>query len=77
MRTTLTLADDIYEAAKTLAASSGESLGKVISQLARRGLQPQDLGRAHGELAVFSVPATAEVIPGNRADELLAAEGNE
>ena len=75
MRTTINLAEDVYEAAKTLAEGSGKSLGVVVSELVRRGLQPQ-LNPSHGDLLpVFSVPAGAEVIPGNRAGELLAEEG--
>jgi hypothetical protein len=40
MRTTLTLDDDVYEAALQFSKSSGEGLGKVVSKLVRRGLQP-------------------------------------
>jgi Arc/MetJ family transcription regulator len=40
MRTTVTLDDDVYEAAMRLARASGERLGKVLSMLARRGLKP-------------------------------------
>ncbi|MCA0175187.1 MAG: CopG family transcriptional regulator [Proteobacteria bacterium] len=39
MRTTLTLDDDILHAARSLAARQGASLGEMVSQLARRGLQ--------------------------------------
>lgn len=74
MRTTLTLDDDVYEAAKTLAEGSGESLGAVVSQLARQGLRPE-AARREGGLPVFAIPTNAAVIPGNRAAELLAEEG--
>ena len=78
MRTTITLEDDVYEAARTLAEGSGQSLGAVLSQLARRGLEPRGAGAAPGEgLPVFAVPSDAAVIPGSRAGELLAAEGAE
>jgi hypothetical protein len=40
MRTTLTLDDDVYQAALQFSQSSGEGLGKVVSKLIRRGLQP-------------------------------------
>ena len=75
MRTTINLAEDVYEAAKTLAEGSGKSLGAVVSELARRGLQPHLGQRGQDLLPVFSVPAEAELIPGNRAIELLAEEG--
>ena len=78
MRTTLTLADDVYEAAKTLAAGSGQSLGVVVSELARRGLRPRRVVQPTGDdLPVFRVSGDAEVIPGNRAAALLAEEGAE
>ncbi len=38
MRTTLEVDDDILQAAKELAASRGSTAGKVLSDLARRGL---------------------------------------
>ena len=38
MRTTLDLDDDILQAAKELAAARGSTAGKVLSELARRGL---------------------------------------
>ena len=38
MRTTLTIDDDLLAAAKTLARAKSESVGRVISDLARRGL---------------------------------------
>lgn len=40
MRTTLTIADDVLEAAKEMAAAQSRPLGAVISDLARRGLSP-------------------------------------
>jgi len=38
MRTTLDLDDDILQAAKELASAMGSTAGKVLSDLARRGL---------------------------------------
>ena len=38
MRTTITIDDDVLLAAKALARRDGSSLGAVISELARRGL---------------------------------------
>lgn len=39
MRTTLQLDDDVLASARVLARQRGESLGAVISELARRGLR--------------------------------------
>ncbi len=41
MRTTLTLDDDILEAARAIAAARGVSIGEVISELARASLAPR------------------------------------
>lgn len=38
VRTTLTLDDDVLEAARALSERRGQSIGTVISDLARRGL---------------------------------------
>jgi hypothetical protein len=75
MRTTLALADDVYEAAKTLAEASGRSIGEVVSDLARRGLSPQPVIAHEDDLPVFAVPSSAHIIPGNRAGQLMADEG--
>ena len=40
MRTTLDIDADVLQAAKEIAASEGKSTGKVLSELARRGLAP-------------------------------------
>lgn len=37
MRTTITIDDDVMEAARDLAEREGTSLGKAVSELARRG----------------------------------------
>ena len=39
MRTTLSIEDDVFFAAKSLARRDGRSLGEVISDLARQALQ--------------------------------------
>lgn len=77
MRTTLTLDDDVYAAARTLADTTGRNLGAVISDLARKGLRPTDARVRPGALPVFHVPPDAAIIPMDRADELIAEEGVE
>ena len=74
MRTTVTLDDDIFEAAQAQAQASGKKLGEVISQLARRGLRASVHTSKKSGLPTFSVPAGAEVIPSSRATELLAED---
>lgn len=41
MRTTVDLDDDVLAAARALAAAERRSLGKVVSDLIRRGLAPR------------------------------------
>jgi hypothetical protein len=74
MRTTLTLDNEVFEAAQSLAASSGKKLGQVISELARRGLRAKAAPAARHGLPVFRVPADAPIIPSNRARDLLAED---
>jgi hypothetical protein len=40
MRTTLKLDEDVLAAARALAQQQDKTLGEVVSELARRGLQP-------------------------------------
>jgi len=40
MRTTLDLDEDVLQAAKELAAARGTTAGRVLSDLARKGLEP-------------------------------------
>ncbi len=56
MRTTLHIDDDIYEAARSLAAIERSSVGKVISALARRALAPARGAAAASGFPVFAVP---------------------
>lgn len=46
MRTTLSIEDDVFYAAKSLARREGRTLGEVISDLARQGLQSPAPGPA-------------------------------
>jgi len=62
MRTTLQVDDDILQAAKVLARSQQRSLGKVISDLARRGLQPSGKQSIHQGFPVFTVADDAALV---------------
>jgi len=74
MRTTLTLDQDVFEAAQSLARASGKRLGQVVSELARRGLRARPPAAVTGGMPVFAVPPDAPVIPGDRARDMLADE---
>ena len=54
MRTTLDLDDDVLQAAKELAAARGTTAGKVISDLARKGLEPARSARVRNGVPLFS-----------------------
>ena len=43
MRTTLDIDDDVLQAAEEIAATQGSTAGKVLSELARKGLAPPKL----------------------------------
>jgi hypothetical protein len=62
MRTTLSLDDDILDAARSLSEAEGRSLGEVISELARRGLTPRPESSEEEGFPVFSVPPGAKPI---------------
>jgi hypothetical protein len=54
MRTTIDLDSEILAAAKKLAAARSQSVGKVISELARAGLEAR-ASRAHSTSSGFPV----------------------
>ena len=75
MRTTLTLENDVYEAAQAMAQASGKRLGEVVSLLMRRGLKASaETTTGRSGLPVFHMASSDPIIPSNRARDLLAAE---
>jgi hypothetical protein len=69
-RTTLQIDDDVLAAARTLARDSGESVGHVISELARRGLRPE---MSYGEDQGFPVFEVREGTPLINPDDVRRA----
>lgn len=62
MRTTLTIDDDVLRAAKQLADVKGESVGRVLSELARSALRrPAHRGVRNG-VTLLSVRPDAGVV---------------
>ena len=60
MRTTLTIDDDVLAVARALAEQRGGSLGRAVSELARRGFKGTALaGEGDDGIPVFRVPADA------------------
>ena len=56
MRTTLTLDDDVLEAARALARQQGSTLGAVISSLARESLRASARGSSDDEQERSGLP---------------------
>ena len=80
MRTTVTIDDDVYEAAQAHAQATGKRLGRVLSEMARQALQPPK-GRSKrstkgaSRFPVFEVPADARMIPASRIQKALDEDG--
>ena len=77
MRTTVTLDDDVYQAALHLSRVSGERLGKVLSTLLRRGLSPGTPAarKSSRRFPAFDLPPGAPVIPASRLERVIDEEG--
>jgi hypothetical protein len=75
MRTTVNLDDDVYQAVASLSQSSGLSLGKVLSKVARQGLKPAPIKKSKKGLPTFDVPPGTPMIPGNLIQQFWDEEG--
>jgi hypothetical protein len=77
MRTTVTLDDDVYQAALHVSRSSGERLGKVLSTFARRGIKSvkPPSRKSSRRFPTFDVPPGTPVIPASRIERAIDEEG--
>ena len=75
MRTTLDLDEDVLRVAKDLARANNQSVGRALSELARRGLRPSVDSRAteHG-LPVLPRRRGAKPVTSEIVKELLEAD---
>ena len=78
MRTTLDIEDDVLQAAKELAQRKGDTAGRVISDLARRGLASPSAGRKNrsglrGGVPVL--PSRGEVVTLEHVQKIRDEEG--
>lgn len=55
MRTTLDLDDDVLEIAKQLAQQRGKTAGQVLSELARKALEPKSSPKRRNGVPLFAV----------------------
>jgi hypothetical protein len=71
MRTTLTIDPDVLSAARQIADAKSKSIGEVISELARRGLEARAKVTTRHGYPVFSVtPGASPLTPEDvRRDE--------
>lgn len=60
MRTTVTIDNDVLAVARALAERQGTSLGRALSELARRGFRTMQAGEVQG--VVFAVDPGADPI---------------
>lgn len=54
VRTTLEIDDDVLQAAKDLAANRGTTAGKVLSELARKALEPRGRPRVRNGVPLLA-----------------------
>ena len=54
MRTTLELDDDLVHTAKQLARQRGATMGEMVSQLMRQGLEPKNPPRVRNGVPLFA-----------------------
>ncbi|HEV2854470.1 MAG TPA: antitoxin [Thermoanaerobaculia bacterium] len=75
MKASLRIDDDIYKAAERLASAENRSIGEVLSDLARKGLDAERQQVEEGRFPVFSVskdspPITLDVVKSAFDDDL-------
>ena len=75
MRTTLTIDDDVLQAAKELAERSNTTAGHELSALARKGLQSGPHARSKLRHGVPVLPRRGDVITLEHVDVLMDREG--
>ncbi len=75
MRTTVDIEDDLLLAAKHLARDCEQILGRVLSDLVRRGLQPVSTSPARrGSIPVLTRKPGARTVTSQAVKDLLDAE---
>ncbi len=71
MRTTLTIEDDAFNAARTYAQARAMKLGEAVSELIRRGSSERLAIRQSGEAWVFALPADTPKVTSEHVKALL------
>ena len=63
MRTTLSIDDDVLAAARAIAEHRGQSVGEILSALARKSLLPEQAVVVRNGIALFPMRADAKPVP--------------
>lgn len=71
MRTTLNLDEDVLDAVRAIAERRGQPIGTVISELARRSLEPPQASSVRNGIRLFPVRPGAGVVTPEIVRELL------
>jgi hypothetical protein len=78
MRTTVTIDDDIYEAALANARATGQRLGRVLSDMARMALERQQTPpsrKSRTRFAAFDVPKGSRMISPGSVQKAIDEDG--
>lgn len=74
MRTTLDIDDDVLQAAKELAQVGRKTAGQVLSDLARKALEPRDTARVRNGVPLLPRSPGARVMTVEEVEALLDEE---
>lgn len=76
MRTTVDLDEEVLRVAKDLAQEREETLGRVLSDLVRRGLQPMSrVSERRGAIPTLSRKPGAKPVTAQAVKDLLESDG--
>ena len=76
MRTTLDIDDDVLQAAKELAELEHSTAGKVLSNLARRGLSSASISkRIKTRNGIPTLPSRGEIVTLEKVRRIMDEEG--
>ncbi|MBN2062931.1 MAG: antitoxin [Deltaproteobacteria bacterium] len=62
MRTTLKIDDDVYQAARSIAAAEHKNIGEVVSSLMRKGLFSKNYSEHVDDIPAFRVSENAPAL---------------
>ena len=78
VRTTVTIDDDVYEAALANAQATGRRIGRVLSEMARTAIEKRQIPpstKKRKRFASFDVPKGARTISASKIQKALDEDG--